>query len=268
MAGSTAEGLAVSSVPLSPARGSAASPPSLRWTHSGEARSDGNLLALASGGGEGGAEGVDGEGGSSLASLLRLLLTETGYDAMLTAEGEESSRLRNLGELVNLASERTVGEIDEFLDQIALVSDVDALDGQGGATPKRKDAVQLSTIHGAKGLEFDVTFVTGVEEGLLPHYYCTESLEEVEQERRLLYVAMTRARERLVLTHGEVRSRWGTVAPVLRSRFLDDLPTAALEVEAPPPAQSRRGGGRGRSFGNSRGYTHSRREQRSWDSSS
>jgi len=128
-----------------------------------------------------------------------------------------------------------VGEIDEFLDQIALVSDVDALDGRGGAAPRRRDAVQLSTIHGAKGLEFDVTFVTGVEEGLLPHYYCADTLEEVEQERRLLYVAMTRAKKRLVLTHSEVRARWGKVAPIEPSRFLDDLPVAQLSLTPPPP---------------------------------
>ena len=70
---------------------------------------------------------------------------------------------------------------------------------------RARGVVQLSTIHGAKGLEFDHVFVTGVEEGLLPHYYCTDSADEVEQERRLLYVAMTRAKERLVLTHTAVR---------------------------------------------------------------
>ena len=71
--------------------------------------------------------------------------------------------------------------------------------------------MQLSTIHGAKGLEFDEVFVTGVEEGLLPHYYCCDSDEEIEQERRLLYVAMTRAKSHLTLTHTAVRGRWGKV---------------------------------------------------------
>ena len=75
-----------------------------------------------------------------------------------------------------------MAELDDFLDQIALVSDVDALDGQG-QKPREKGVVQLSTIHGAKGLEFDHVLVTGVEEGLLPHYYCSDSIEEVEVER-------------------------------------------------------------------------------------
>ena len=173
--------------------------------------------------------------GRTLASLMRLLLAESGYEEMVRNEGEESNRWRNIGDLATLASERRVSELDEFLDQIALVSDVDALDAQGtaaGALARRR-AVQLSTIHGAKGLEFDLVFVAGCEEGLLPHYYCTENEEEVEQERRLLYVAMTRAKERLVLTHTGVRARWGTVTPVERSRFLQDLPTD-LCVQAEP----------------------------------
>ena len=129
----------------------------------------------------------------------------------------------------------TRARVRRLMAQIALVSDVDALDAQGtaaGAMARRR-AVQLSTIHGAKGLEFDLVFVAGCEEGLLPHYYCTENEEEVEQERRLLYVAMTRAKERLVLTHTGVRARWGKVTPVERSRFLQDLP-ADLCVQAEP----------------------------------
>ena len=116
-------------------------------------------------------------------------------------------------------------ELDAFLDQISLVSDVDALDEQGQRkSASARGAVQLSTIHGAKGLEFEHVFVTGVEEGLLPHYYCTDDGEEVEQERRLLYVAMTRAKEQLVLTHTAVRARWGKVALCEGSRFLGCLP--------------------------------------------
>ena len=162
-----------------------------------------------------------------LDALLKLLLVESGYEAMLEKGGdEESGRWRNLGELANLANERRVDELNDFLDQIALVSDVDALDEQGQRTSARqRGAVQLSTIHGAKGLEFDHVFVTGVEEDLLPHYYCTDGHDEVEEERRLLYVAMTRARKRLVLTHTDMRARWGKVTPVEPSRFLDDLPS-------------------------------------------
>ena len=102
---------------------------------------------------------------------------------------------------------------------------MDALDEQGrGRASRARSAVQLSTIHGAKGLEFDHVFVAGVEEGLMPHYHCTGTEEEVDEERRLLYVAMTRAKQRLMLTHGCVRGRWGKSTPVQGSRFLDDLP--------------------------------------------
>ena len=91
----------------------------------------------------------------------------------------------------------------------------------------------------------DVVFVAGCEEGLLPHYYCSNSEEEVEQERRLLYVAMTRAKQRLVLTHTGVRARWGKVTPVERSRFLQALPQEIfVEVEPPPRASRWRRGGR------------------------
>merc|ERR1719486_796856 len=98
------------------------------------------------------------------------------------------------------------------------------MDGHG-TTPEAgaRDAVTLSTIHAAKGLEFDYVFVTGVEEGLLPHYLSTESAEQVEEERRLLYVAMTRGRHRVFLTPSTERSRWGKVLPVEASRFLEDL---------------------------------------------
>lgn len=178
-------------------------------------------------------------GTGSLAALLRLLLLESGYEEMVKreAEGEESARWRNLGDLANLANQRRVSEIDDFLDQIALVSDVDSLDGQG-ATSQLRNAVQLSTIHSAKGLEFDTVFVTGVEEGLLPHYFSSNTLDEIEEERRLLYVAMTRARERLILTHSQARARWGKAMPVERSRFLEQLPK---ELEVAPTMWSPKG---------------------------
>lgn len=154
------------------------------------------------------------------------------YEAMVRAdEASGSARWRNLGELANLARGVHASELDAFLDQIALVSDVDALDGHG-RKPKAASAVQLSTVHGAKGLEFDVVFAVGVEEGLMPHYHSEEEAE-VEEERRLLYVAMTRARHRLYLTHAESRSRWGRTYYYGPSRFLDDLPpdVARLTLE-------------------------------------
>ncbi|KOO22947.1 ATP-dependent DNA helicase [Chrysochromulina tobinii] len=145
---------------------------------------------------------------TDLSSLFRLLMVESGYEALAKAD-TESSRWRNLGELANLARERHVSELDEFLDQIALVSDVDALDAHGTQIVRDRSIVQLSTIHAAKGLEFDAVFLAGVEEGLLPHFYSSNSLDEVEEERRLMYVAMTRAKQHLVVTHAGARGRWG-----------------------------------------------------------
>lgn len=173
------------------------------------------------------AEDVANNSDGSLEALLRLLMLESGYEKLVKGDedGEYSGRWRNLGELANIAKERRVSEIDEFLDQIALVADVDALDDQGIAKQQERASkpVQLSTIHGAKGLEFDHVFVVGVEEGLLPHYLC-QTREEIEEERRLLYVAMTRAKKQLTLTCADVRGQWGNAMPTKYSRFLDDLP--------------------------------------------
>ena len=90
--------------------------------------------------------------------------------------------------------------------------------------------VQLSTIHAAKGLEFDSVFVVGLEEGLLPHYYAGADAAALGEERRLLYVAVTRARRQLTLTHAASRARWGKVNVAMRSRFLDELDSPAAGV--------------------------------------
>ena len=95
-------------------------------------------------------------------------------------------------------------------------------------------------MHASKGLEFDAVFVVGVEEGLFPHHYSMDSEADVDEERRLLYVAMTRAKERLVLTHGAVRGRWGKVTPVEKSRFLDDLPDELATTVTRPNSSRRR----------------------------
>ena len=112
------------------------------------------------------------------------------------------------------------------------MSDLDALDSHGGkakggaeaAAEAAAPAVSLMTVHAAKGLEFDSVYVVGVEEGLFPHHYSLDSEPEVEEERRLLYVAMTRARRQLALVHAASRGRWGKVAYNEPSRFLDALP--------------------------------------------
>ena len=111
------------------------------------------------------------------------------------------------------------------------MSDLDALDSHGGkakggaeaAAEAAAPAVSLMTVHAAKGLEFDSVYVVGVEEGLFPHHYSLDSEPEVEEERRLLYVAMTRARRRLYLCWAHQRLIWGTQKGADRSRFLDEL---------------------------------------------
>jgi len=166
----------------------------------------------------------------SLARVFLQLMAESGYEKMVKSatDGSSSTRWRNLGELASMAAPYAASELQEFLDQVALVSDLDATDAHGtlhSAERAGQEPVKLMTVHASKGLEFDDVFIVGVEEDLLPHYYCTDSEAEVEEERRLLYVAMTRARQSLTLSHAAERSRWGRVAVAEPSRFLCDLPT-------------------------------------------
>jgi DNA helicase-2/ATP-dependent DNA helicase PcrA len=141
----------------------------------------------------------------------------------------EVDRLENVDELVNAAAEyarrEPQGKIDGFLEENALVSDQDAYD-------EGADAVSLMTVHSAKGLEFPCVAVTGLEEHVLPHALSLDTPEEVEEERRLFYVAVTRAREELLLLHGARRMQRGQVLPSIPSRFLDEIPDGMLEVLA------------------------------------
>jgi len=139
----------------------------------------------------------------------------------------EVDRLGNVDELINAAAEYAQrepgGGIDGFLEENALVSDQDAYD-------EAADAVSLMTVHSAKGLEFKSVLVTGLEEHVLPHALSLDTPEEIEEERRLFYVAVTRAREELLLLHGARRMQRGQVLPSLPSRFLDEIPDGMLEV--------------------------------------
>jgi DNA helicase II / ATP-dependent DNA helicase PcrA len=154
--------------------------------------------------------------------LVERVLERTGYLEALEAERtvEAQGRIENLGELVNVAREyhETAEQptLSEFLQQISLFSDQDELIEEGGR-------LTLMTLHNAKGLEFRAVFLVGMEEGVFPH---ARSLEEqgLEEERRLCYVGLTRAQERLVLTHASGRSLWGSRSYNLPSRFLDELP--------------------------------------------
>jgi DNA helicase-2/ATP-dependent DNA helicase PcrA len=114
--------------------------------------------------------------------------------------------------------------LESFLDKVSLVTDVDLYEDKG-------NRVSLMTLHCAKGLEFPVVFIVGIEEGLLPHYRRGEEIEDMEEERRLFYVGMTRAKERLFLTRAEERSTFGVGRANLPSRFLDELPVELMQFE-------------------------------------
>jgi DNA helicase II / ATP-dependent DNA helicase PcrA len=163
--------------------------------------------------------------------LLREILERTGYARMLQSDNdpEAESRLGNLNELVNAASEAAErGETAaEFLDHAALVADSDALDE--GAT------VSLLTLHNAKGLEFPIVFLAGMEEGLFPHVRSLDSKAAMEEERRLCYVGMTRSEKRLFLTSARYRRRFGggQQEATIPSRFLREVPRGLVEDLSP-----------------------------------
>ncbi len=161
-------------------------------------------------------------------AVLRRILDETGYRAMLETDpsAEAESKLGNLQELVSAAADAAArGEsMEEFLDHAALVSDADEVDETA--------PVSLLTMHNAKGLEFPVVFIAGLEEGLFPHSRSRDSEEQLEEERRLCYVAMTRARKRLYLSHARYRRRYGgsPPEPCVPSRFLKEIPAHLMEI--------------------------------------
>ena len=169
------------------------------------------------------------------AEMLEQVLDQTGYRAMLEAERtfESQGRVENLDELVGVAREfEQRGEEDTslatFLQEISLYSDSDALSEQ-------RPEVTLMTLHNAKGLEFPIVFVIGLEEGLFPHQRSLDEGDESE-ERRLCYVGMTRARQSLTMTHAHSRTIFGVRGYNLPSRFLSELPADEIERERRTPA--------------------------------
>jgi DNA helicase II / ATP-dependent DNA helicase PcrA len=166
--------------------------------------------------------------------VIERVLERSGYLDALRAERtiEAQGRMENLQELVGVAQEyqATAQEpsLSGFLQEISLYSDQDAIRGE-------QSLVTLMTLHNAKGLEFRAVFMIGMEEGIFPH---ARSIEEqgLEEERRLAYVGMTRAQERLVLTHASARSLWGSRSYNLPSRFLDELPEDRIERQRLQPA--------------------------------
>ena len=164
---------------------------------------------------------------ASTADILKFLIDRTGYIKLLEEEDtpEAYSRVENLRELVNAAMDsRDRGEtLDQFLDHAALVSDADAYDERAQIT--------LMTLHAAKGLEFPLVFLGGLEEGLFPHSRTFLQPDDVEEERRLCYVGMTRAMDTLILTRAVYRRRYGTDLPEasIPSRFLEEIPAELVE---------------------------------------
>ena len=164
------------------------------------------------------------------AGFLRLVLDRSGYLEMLKHRNnaEDAGRVENLQELVNALAEGTErGEVlSDFLDRAALVSDADDYD--------ERAPISLMTLHSAKGLEFDHVFLAGLEEGVFPHSRAREREEDIEEERRLCYVGMTRAKETLTLTRAVYRRTYGNerVTASLPSRFLSEIPGELVDTAA------------------------------------
>ncbi|MDG9722342.1 MULTISPECIES: DNA helicase PcrA [unclassified Streptomyces] len=175
------------------------------------------------------------ESGAGPATVLEAILERTGYLAELQAstDPQDETRIENLQELAAVALEfeqeraesEEAGTLADFLEKVALVADSDQIpdeeDGDG--------VVTLMTLHTAKGLEFPVVFLTGMEDGVFPHMRALGQAKELEEERRLAYVGITRARERLYLTRSTLRSAWGQPSYNPPSRFLEEIPAPHLE---------------------------------------
>jgi DNA helicase-2/ATP-dependent DNA helicase PcrA len=167
-------------------------------------------------------------------ALVEAVIDRTGYGEMLEAENtdESWSRRENLAELAGAADEYET--LEGFLERMALVADSDELDLSGGR-------VSLMTLHVAKGLEFDAVFLAGMEEGVFPHIRSLDDPFALEEERRLCYVGVTRARRHLAVSHAWTRSLFGSTTHGIPSRFLAELPDALLDDVSPPTWQTSRG---------------------------
>ncbi|MGW2251798.1 DNA helicase PcrA [Kitasatospora sp. NPDC001660] len=206
--------------------------------------------------------------GAGPAAVLEAVLEETGYLAELQAstDPQDETRVENLQELASVALEYEqdpgerpdageegappVGSLADFLERVALVADSDQIpdedeEGQG--------VITMMTLHTAKGLEFPVVFLTGMEDGIFPHMRALNQVKELEEERRLAYVGLTRARERLYLTRSVLRSAWGQPAYNPASRFLEEIPEHLVEWKRTGAAQApaARGFSSGSSWGKS-----------------
>ena len=205
--------------------------------------------------------------GASQADILEEVLDRTGYLAELrrSDDPQDASRVENLAELHSVAgafaADAPGATLADFLERVALVADSDQVPAEG----ERGGQVTLMTVHTAKGLEFPAVFVTGMEDGTFPHQRSLGDESELEEERRLAYVAITRARERLYLTRAAVRSAWGTPQEMPPSRFLDDIPAELLDVRRSATSGERMRASYGGSYGSgsygSGAYGRSRRSE-------
>lgn len=161
--------------------------------------------------------------------LASRVMNDTGYMPALMLEDttESKTRIENLGEFMSVImefekNEETGSTLGEFLESITLVSDVDGYD-------ENEDSVVLMTIHSAKGLEFPIVFLSGLEEGIFPGMRSMNSEEDIEEERRLCYVAITRAKQRLYITKTVSRTLYGKTTPTIPSRFFNEIPKEYVE---------------------------------------
>ncbi len=193
----------------------------------------------------------------SVTELVEDILDKSGYREMLKAEKsiEAQSRLENLDELLSVT--KNFEEVSEdrslvaFLTDLALVADIDSLDEDGEKT----DSITLMTLHSAKGLEFPVVFLIGLEEGVFPHSRSLMEEAEMEEERRLAYVGITRAEQTLFITNAQMRTLFGRTSMNPASRFIREIPEDLLEGVEKDERKNTSFGSRGTSFGRSTSST-------------
>ena len=160
--------------------------------------------------------------------ILEAILDRTGYLAQLeeSTDPQDQARAENIGELLSVAKDfqdtNPTGTVEDFLEQVALVNDVDSFD-------QEESKVTLMTLHAAKGLEFPIVFLGGLEEGLFPHSRTLMNPEEIEEERRLAYVGITRAEKELYISNATTRTVFGRTSSYLPSRFIDEIPEELVD---------------------------------------
>ena len=164
----------------------------------------------------------------SVLDILEAILDRTGYLAQLeeSTDPQDQARAENIGELLSVAKDfqdtNPTGTVEDFLEQVALVNDVDSFE-------QEESKVTLMTLHAAKGLEFPIVFLGGLEEGLFPHSRTLMNPEEIEEERRLAYVGITRAEKELYISNATTRTVFGRTSSYLPSRFIDEIPVELVD---------------------------------------